>query len=158
MRREREHHLPGGGGVGDARPAHARDRADARPREDEVDRHRVGVTRHRERRRLARLVGQRVEVRAGGRAQVDAAERVAREPQHLGADPVAAGLGPVLDIARGHQRGQDPRHGRGVDPGHARELVRAGVAADLGEGVEHAQCALDRCQPPRGGSTGRRHA
>ena len=79
------------------------------------------------------------------------------ERQQVRAEPVAARVGDVLDVAGVDERREGARHGARVDAGQAGELVRADVAAQLEEGVQHAESALDRGQAPLGGSAGGWH-
>ena len=71
---EREQHLPGRGRVRDARAAELRDALHDGRALHEVDRDRVVLTRNRQRRRLARLRDERLQVRPGERAQVEPCE------------------------------------------------------------------------------------
>jgi hypothetical protein len=143
--------------MGDAGAADPRDRGDRLPAGDEVDGDRVGVGGQRQRRRLADLGLERLQVRPGQHAQVEAGQHVVGEGEQVRAEPVAAGVGDVFDVARVDERRERARDRAGVDPGQAGELGRAGVAAHAQEGVEDAQCPLDRCQAPLGGSSGGRH-
>ena len=72
--REREHHLSGGGRVRDRRATEVRCPLDVLRRAHHVDGHRVGVARDGQRRRLAGLGDERLEMRVGDDADVEPGE------------------------------------------------------------------------------------
>ena len=127
---ERQHHLPGGGGVGHARPAHPRHAHHARRRRHEVDRDRLATPRHRQGRGLAGLLDEPRQPRPRALAHVQLAEHPVRQRHQLQPQPVGPVRG-ALDQASVLERRQQPRRRARIDPDSPRQFVdpEAGVAA-----------------------------
>ena len=150
VRAEREQHLPGRRRVSDARPPHPRHALHRRGALHEVDRDRVDLTRRRQRRRLARLRDELLQMRPGDLAQIEPGEHRVPELQQAEAEPVAAGRGDVLDHPSAGKRREQPRHRARVDPRSPGDLVRAELRVAIGQRVEHGQRALDRSDVANG--------
>ncbi len=139
---EREHHLAGRGRMADARAAELGDALDDGGAVGEVDGDRVVLARGRQRRRLARLPDERLEVRPGELAEVEPPEHGVPELDEPQRQAIAARLRHVLDEAGRGERREQPRDRAGVDRRATCDLVRAELAA-VGESVEHRERALD---------------
>jgi len=88
-------------------------------------------------------------VRPGERAQVEPSEHGVAELHQLDGEPVAAGPGHVLDVARRDEGGEQAGDGARVDPRAAGNLVRAQLAP-VPERVEDDERTLDRRDVPNG--------
>ena len=113
--------------MGDARPADPGDTRPPTPAGHEVDCDRVRLARNRERGRLAGRP-RPAPPGDGGRSprRSRPGQHVVGELEQVGAEPVAAGVGQMLDIAGVDQRRERARDGAGVDPGDPRKLGGAG--------------------------------
>ncbi len=140
---EREHHLARRRRVADARPAELRDALHDGRAVREVDRDRVVLARGRQRRRLAGLAHERLQVRPRELAQVEPLEHGVAELDEPQREAVAAVLRHVLDEARRGERREEARDGARVDAGAARDLVRPELTA-VGERVEHGEARARR--------------
>ena len=145
-RAEREHHLAGGGGVGDARPPESRHADHARRRRDEVDGDRLAPARNRQRRGLAGLLHQPGQPRPRPLAHVELAEHAVRQCHELEPEAVGA-VGGALDETAGLERAQQPGGRARVDPDPPRELVDPETGIARGHLVEQRQRARHRGHP-----------
>ena len=123
---------------------------------DEVDGDRILVARHRERRRLARRLDQRDEVRPRDLAYVEPREHGIREVDEPDPEPVAAGRVDPLDEAGRGERAELARHRARRHPRAARQFVRAELAAFC-KGVEHSDRPLGSANSTCGRLTSARH-
>ena len=123
---------------------------------DEVDRDRVLVARHRERRGLAGRLDERDEVRPRDLADVEPREHGVREVDEADAEPVAAGRGDALDEAGSGERAELARYGARRHARAARDLVRPELAA-FGKRVEDGDRPLGGANSAGGRLTSARH-
>jgi hypothetical protein len=140
--------------VRDRRPADARRPLDVLLRPDEVDGDRVGLGRHRQRRRLVGGRDERLEVGARHRADVEPGEHGVRELDEPDAEAIAAA--DVLDQLSLDERAELARHGARVRADASRDLVRAERAA-VREDVEDRKRPAGRGDALSGWLTGPRH-
>ena len=142
--------------MADARAAEPRHALQVAVGRDEVDGDRVAVAGDRERRGLADLVHELLEVGAGEVAEVEPAEHRVRVAERPHAEPVAARRGDVLDEPDARERAELARDGAGADPRPARHVGRPELAS-LGEHVEDLDGAYRRFDVSGGGLTGSGH-
>jgi hypothetical protein len=109
----------------------------------EVDRDGVGLARDRERRRFARLVHERLEMRSCDAPEVEAKQYEVGEMHEPDARPVPPRLGHVLGVARLDERAELSRDRARSRTEAPRDFVRAERSLG-GEEVEDRECALRR--------------
>ena len=153
---ESKHDLPGGRRVTDARSAELGDATHRLRALNEVDGDRVALAGDRERRRLARHVDERLQMRTRKIAEVEPPERRVAELDKPEPQPVATRIGDALDESAGNERRELPGRGARVQTGAPRDLVRPELA--VGQRLEHGNGPLDGCDVTYGWLSGARHA
>ena len=98
---------------------------------------------HGQRRGLARLRDEALEVGPRDRPHVQAREDGVRVGDEAQAEAVARGCVVAIDEAPGHERSEQSRHRALVDRGALRELAHTRPGRQLGEGVEQREGAVD---------------
>ena len=91
-------------------------------------------------------------------ADFEAGERGVAELDEPDAEPIPAAGRNVLDVARGRERGEQPRDGARIHAGSARQLVRPELAPGLRECVQEDERTLHGGDAADGWSTRARHA
>jgi hypothetical protein len=145
--REREHHLPRGGGVRDARAPQLRDALHRARAANEVDGHCVPRSGQRERRRLAGLLDEALEHGSCEGAEIEPVERCGAELHEPDPESIPAALR-LLHVPRVGERREQPRRGARVHADAACELVRPELAVG-GERGEQDGGSRDRSDPAR---------
>ena len=125
----------------DARPADLGDALHRRRAAREVDRHRLVLARHRERRRLPDLADELSQERLRELADVESVDDGVAELDEPDPEPIAAARRLVDVAVRGEGR-EEPRHRARVDADAPGELVGADLTAG-GERVHDGERAGD---------------